>query len=432
MNRKRVFPLLAAVAAVFCCAACGEPSHQAEAIGQAVVAYSDYYIEVSDLTRQVREQFTAGSASADAVTYQIVARVPDYTAFDLGRITFSAPEPDFENADIDEYMADARLALRKELETYALENNVETTVEIPVEFEVVRGAGSWNAILTSTSRMTVSDTVDAMIDQLLSSYPDISENADRISVAQAKDSLFADVFGGGDYAALAAVGDVERQDGGTYRMTLSYPDPAEVYGALGEAYVTSFNQPFFGEPAVVSLTADDLRSIDTSGMRTVESDAVVSLDEATGECTLVDASDIAGRIAAAKADAEQSASEQVNAAWFVAAQDIPSSGAILEGKSTGNKIIFIASADYGDYFYVRFYKLTGDDVTEEGTLQLGVFIQGGHRASFNLPSGYYRVSCEIGSTWYGLDYRFGQDGSTLSGDNAVRSRSGYINTISFG
>jgi hypothetical protein len=43
----------------------------------------------------------------------------------------------------------------------------------------------------------------------------------------------------------------------------------------------------------------------------------------------------------------------------------PASGKVLEGESRGNEINFITSANLGAYYYVRFYLLSGDDVSEE-------------------------------------------------------------------
>jgi hypothetical protein len=60
-----------------------------------------------------------------------------------------------------------------------------------------------------------------------------------------------------------------------------------------------------------------------------------------------------------------------------------------------------------------------------------MFIVAGKRASVRLPSGYYRVSCDIGDSWYGLDALFGPDATGFDSNNTIRSRSGYINTISF-
>ena len=64
--------------------------------------------------------------------------------------------------------------------------------------------------------------------------------------------------------------------------------------------------------------------------------------------------------------------------------------------------------------------------------QQGMFIVGGKKASIRLPSGYYRITCMVGDAWYGLDYLFGTESKTYNGSNAVQSRSGYINTVSFG
>jgi hypothetical protein len=65
-------------------------------------------------------------------------------------------------------------------------------------------------------------------------------------------------------------------------------------------------------------------------------------------------------------------------------------------------------------------------------LAAGVFIFGGKEATVRLPSGYYRIDCYAGDTWYGPDALFGDNGEKFGSDSAIRSRSGYVNTISFG
>jgi hypothetical protein len=122
----------------------------------------------------------------------------------------------------------------------------------------------------------------------------------------------------------------------------------------------------------------------------------------------------------------------INAAWLIAPATPPSSGKVLEGESKGNVIFFKTNqADAEKYYYVRFYLLPDQDPVEEGTLQAGVFIEGGKRAKILLPSGYYRVECWIGETWYGPDYLFGDDFTYYGSSNSIRSQYGYTSTISF-
>ena len=135
--------------------------------------------------------------------------------------------------------------------------------------------------------------------------------------------------------------------------------------------------------------------------------------------------------AAAKAKAVSDASAAVNAQWRAEPLEIPANASILEGESGGNTISFKAGASLGKYFYVRFYAISGEDTSEQGTLQLGVFIVGGKSAKIKLPTGYYRVNCVAGESWYGLERLFGSDAKTYNGGSAIRSRDGYVNNISF-
>ena len=60
-----------------------------------------------------------------------------------------------------------------------------------------------------------------------------------------------------------------------------------------------------------------------------------------------------------------------------------------------------------------------------------MFIVGGKSATVLLPTGFYRDSCIVGNDWYEPDALFGKDSKKYAGKNALESREGYVNTISF-
>lgn len=426
----RVLALFAALLAALAFSGCGASSQQQEAIENAIVAYSDYYIEVRDLGSQVRAQAKAADPDTRTLEYTITADVPNYPALPAGTIPFDPPAPDF-SAGAAQYEAACALAMRQELENYALDHTFDTYIPVSLTFTLSQNERGWLATLSGASRNDVEDTVETLVLQVLQANDAYAENSRLTAIADAKDSLLAANFGGADYAALASATGVTALGDGQYALDLSFPDPAALYAALANVYCASFNQPFFGAEKTVSLDASDLSNVETAAMPLVSARVTAAYDESTAGVTIVDASALDALIAPAKAAAEADAASRVNAQWFVTAVEAPSSGAVLEGESKGNKIEFVTSAALGKYYYIRFYKLSGQDVGEEGTLAAGMFIVGGQRASVCLPKGYYRISCVVGDAWYGLDYLFGTEGKTFDGGNAVESKSGYTNTISF-
>ncbi|HWP21954.1 MAG TPA: hypothetical protein VN417_04340 [Candidatus Cryosericum sp.] len=411
---------------------CGLASRHEKAIESAIVAYSDYYIEVRDLGSQVDAQAKELDPDAASFEYTITALVPDYSTLTPETLPFTPPDVDYSEPNAAAYRQNALTSLRQTAEGYALEHTFSAYAEVPLTLVAEQDGDDWTASIASTSRQNVENTVESLLGSLLDSYDAYTENSRLAAIAESKTSLLGIVFGGGGYAESASVENVVPLGGGAYKVTLSFPDPKLVYGELAEDYYASFNQPFFGDEMTVSLSADDLSGVNTPVMETLSADVAISCDDSTGICSLTDASALSALIDPAKQQSEQTISARVNADWRVPAVEPPASGSVLEGESRGNEIKFVTSADLGAYYYVRFYLLTGEDVSEEGTLAAGLFIVGGKKASIRLPSGYYRITCMVGDAWYGLDFLFGAESKTYNGSNAVQSRAGYINTVSFG
>jgi hypothetical protein len=189
----------------------------------------------------------------------------------------------------------------------------------------------------------------------------------------------------------------------------------------------SFNSLFYGDPLVVSLTADGLDTLDVSGAPLVSDDVTVSFDPATDTCELTSAVSLLDRVSAAKQQADENVSAEVNASWRIAPLTPPSSGAVLEGESTGNQIVFNTGAQLGTYYYIRFYAISGEDASEEGILTAGMFIVGGQSAKIRLPSGFYRVACYVGTTGMALT-TFMERAERSRQQNRNPLQEGYINT----
>ena len=87
MNRCRV-RLTALLLVLPLLSGCGAAGGHGKAITDAIVSYSDYYIEVRNLDAQVREQYKAFDPGAAVFDYTITADIPDYT-----RTRYLTPSP---------------------------------------------------------------------------------------------------------------------------------------------------------------------------------------------------------------------------------------------------------------------------------------------------------------------------------------------------
>lgn len=432
MRSRRIKPafILAFPFALLLLLGCGANA-QTKAIANAVIAYSDYYIEVRNLSDQVRAQNEQTASSAKSVNYVISADIPDYSKIDLASVGFTLPEADVSLRSASAYEKKAALALRQALEQYVMQNGAESYLTLPVTFSVSADQGIWSANMTSQSKLDIQKTVENMMLALLQTNGTYQSDYRRMQATSALPVLLADVFGGKEYAETIEINDVALPENGGYSVSFSYPDAAFVYGALADAYVASFNQNFYGSERMAELDTEGLKDIPLSGAPRKNASVRLSFDDTAQTFSLLDDGGLAATIAEEKSRAEQSASAAVNGQWRVEPLDLPGNGSVLEGESRGNQIIFKAGASLGSYFYVRFYAITGEDTSEEGVLQLGVFIVGGKSAKVKLPAGYYRVTCLAGENWYGLEQLFGSDMKTYTGKNAIRSRDGYVNNISF-
>lgn len=426
----RNFFLLVLTAAVLLLFSGCSANAQTKAITDAIVAYTDYYIEVHDLGDQIKAQ-SGNVTSGQSFDLTIFVDIPDYTKMDPDQAGFTLPEPSVSSRSANAYQQQVALALRQSLDQYAMKNGAPGYIQIPVTFTLSQEGIGWTANMTSQSKLNIQKTVEEMILGVLSGTDAYRGDYRLMQVSSALSGLLTDAFGGLEYAQTINVTSVTPNEDASYTASFDYPDPTFVYGALGDAYVASFNQPFYGNERVAKLTTEGLQNIRLDGAAVNNATVRVSYDETAEAFTLLDDGGLPAIIAEAKAKAESDASAAVNAQWRVTPLEIPANASILEGASDGNTISFKTGASLGKYFYVRFYAISGEDTSEEGTLQLGVFIIGGKSAKVKLPTGYYRVSCVTGANWYGLEQLFGSDAKTYNGASAIQSRKGYVNNISF-
>ncbi len=429
----RTLRALLLAAFLLCCAmlfGCADINAQCDAIEAALVAYSGEYIEVYDLGGQVRAQYP--SVREDAVKeYSIVARIPDYSACDLAALGFSAPPIDWNEPSEAAYSLRAVNELHNALTSGAKEGAFDAFLETTLAIDVISDAdGVCKASISSASKLNVKNAVADMIDALLSRDADMAQNRALLQIAQQKDALLKDTLQNDDFLALIRVANVDAEESGVYRMLLTYPEPNALYRAAADALVNSYTQPIFGELPPVSL-ADSLKGVDASAVQTTSGEALVCLAK-NGAYALTDLSELTGALASAQKDAEADAQSRIEKRWLIQEAAVPKSGAILFGKSRGNRAVCKTLAGEHAYYYVCFYAISGDDASEEGALTLAVFIHAGKTATVYLPTGNYRMTYASGNDWYGTAYRFGPDGSYTRATSVQKSKFGFYNTFTFG
>ena len=429
ISRKTLI-LVSAAAVMLLFSGC-RANAQTKAIEDAIIAYSDYYIEVRNLGDQVQAQSNQTSAPDKNIDIKISADIPDYTRIDPTQAAFTLPKPSVSTRSANAYQQQVSLALRQALEQYAMKNGSPAYIQLPLTFTLSQEGIGWAANITSQSKLDIQKTVEDMILNVLQKTKAYQSDYRLMQVSSALSGLLADAFGGVEYAQTISVTNVLQREDGNFSATFDYPDPAFVYGVLADAYLASFNQPFYGKERSAILTTEGLQNLRLDGASMQSATVLVSFDETTQAFALLDDGGLSAVITGARTQAEADASAAVNDTWRVAPLEIPATSSVLEGESKGNPIVFKAGISLGKYFYVRFYAISGEDITEEGTLQLGVFIIGGGSARIKLPTGYYRVNCVAGESWYGLERLFGSDTKTYNGGSAIRSRTGYVNNISF-
>ena len=411
---------------------CGMDSAHASAITGTIESYTEYYIEVRNLTDQVREQAESFEENQPLYEYTILVEIPDYTAYDLTNVPFELPSFDLSAGDADAYRAEAYENLLHALELYAHENEAPVYYQLGSVFSVIPDGGSWRAEFSSRSRREIQKTVEDLIMQTLSQNEVYRSNLALLTISSAMKSVLRNTFGGREYADLIEVTDISIDESNNYTVSIGFPGPSFVFNALGELYAASFNKPIYGEAVSAELSIADIGLVDLSDAPQFFASVSFSYDPVSESVELLDDFGLGIALQAVKARTETSFSNIINTAWLVSPETLPGSGKVLEGESKGNEIVFVTdSDDDGKYYYVRFYLLPDKDPEEEGTLQAGVFIYGGKKAKLRLPTGYYRVDCWIGGSWYGLEHLFGDDYTYFGSSNAIRSRSGYSNTISF-
>ena len=185
---------------------------------------------------------------------------------------------------------------------------------------------------------------------------------------------------------------------------------AFVFSALAEEYASSYNQPFYGESLAAQLSVDGVDDIDLAGAQLLNADPPpyrwipipVRL-----RCWTADRSPISRRFLEAKSGrgsgylATSSTAPGAFPRW-----NPPSSGIHSRRKERRvTPFVFKTNAELGAYAYVRFYEISGEDQTEEGTLARWVYSSAEVRLRVSAcPTVTTASPAKSATNWYGLEH----------------------------
>ncbi|MDO4573327.1 MAG: hypothetical protein Q4C13_08150 [Clostridia bacterium] len=422
MHKKRILSLLCLLALTPALAGCGMQSRHAAAIRQAVAEYSDCYIELHELERQLRKSARSLTGYEQEAAYTLDVRVPDYSLIDVNSVGYEAPAVDFANPDSEAYLAALSDALRLGMQAYVQANPSGEYVDAQIELSLIKSEGGWHVEITESSRRSLQALIDGMMEDKLRQLDPMPKSYDYLRVAEQCASLLGQLVDCRPFAEAAAVTSVDDFGGGEYRLSFDYPDPEAVFERLSEEFIGSFHARVFG---AVDCRLDPGRFPFGHVETGVKSGSVrVRMDEA-GRCSVTDGEDFASDYFDAKEHFEAVSAVAVEAAWGVPLQPYPASSAVLAGSSGGSAEIRMRITETGVDTYLRIYRIE-DSLEEEGEFVVGQFVLADARGvTIDLPGGQYKMLLACGYDWYGPEYMFGPEGSYYIFEEVIDLPSGY-------
>lgn len=229
-----------------------------------------------------------------------------------------------------------------------------------------------------------------------------------------------------DFYKYISLTDAKKQ-GDTYEFTYEYPDPLELYDKIYEK--------------VYKQHAAKGKTYEATNIENIQADMKVYLKELAADSTIKTATmngktkeeieekqyELFKQVNDIVYDKSSKLVEVINSEFFIAAQDLPSTG-VLYGSNKGQPIYVKTSSDLGN-LHISFYKLPGFDLSEKGEKALSAFLVAGKNLTVRLPAGNYKLIQGTGQTWYGDEYSFGPSGSYQVSDILITIDRGFTYTL---
>ena len=421
--KKRVLLMAGVLLVLFGLIGCSGnvPSQQARAIVAEMKHISQSErsfaaLQYDGIKEQVKEQYEKGRTSTQ---YQLTVERFDVLGVDVVNLVLEEPAFDINTEDIEEYTLTYMEMAQSAIETYFnKEKEVElmkqdllvTLKEVDGEWQVEISPSEINIIVTSINRDITSKTRE---------MAEKSEGYLQLEAIEKMRAQLREANIGESYVKAVRIEDIQLFADG-YTLTLSYPDPNEVYSkAVEESYKT------FQTNEEWNTTPFTLESL-IEKMQTEIEEAVHSIENHLQTTYVDESSDFVKEIVEIKEAIFSEYLGRVNTEFVTQEVDRPTTR-VLSGANTGQKIRISNETEILQFkdVHFAFYRISGTDVTEAGSLTLTGFMRGGEVLTLHLPVGNYKLVQTRGATWYGEELKFGPFGISDTASNVIEIQQNY-------
>ena len=379
------------------------------------------HLKYGGIKKQVEEQYKEGEEKA---TYKISLDRLDLSTVPAKEITVEEPEYDINTTSLEQHQKQYLKKIKAALNDYLEEAKDIERVKQDIKISVQKSNDEWKASITPAEIAVVISDIDKEIEAKAQEVMETRDGYLKLEhVEEMREQLLAAVEDK-SFVEAVHIEDIQGNAKDGYSVTLSYPDPNEVY----EKAVNTSYEAF--------KASDDLNTKEfelselTSEMRKDIEEAVKSTDKKLTTTYKDDSSEFVKEIADVRQKALAEHLQKVNDEFITPVVEKPATS-ILSGGNTGQNIKISNTTDlllFGDA-YIAFYKIPGTDLEEEGTLALTAFIRAGETLNVRLPIGNYKLVEERGVTWYGAEVRYGPLGVSQTSKTLFDIRGNYTYTL---
>jgi len=365
----------------------------------------------------------------DQADYTLKIRIPDVSALDRTDVSFTLPDMDLNAPDPDAFAAGFEGAAMQALEDQIVQENSSLWQNYEIDVVMKKADGNWNAVFSENEVDALLSAIRENIGAKCSEWLETEPVYQAVLMAGTMDHRLEQVFPIYDYQFAARIDTLEPQDDGSYAVTLTYPDPQELFSEAKQLRYDSYvpnGLSLFDEVTqneIENAFKKDLEKALKGSPTQITKTLIVQTGDDSGAEWTAFSEEVTGLY-------QQTLDELytiINQDFVHPAQGMPETS-ILSGSNSGQKIRIKGGEALADT-YVAFYKLSANDLNEEGTLTLSAFIKAGESKTVHLPSGNYKMIQGVGHTWYGESLAFGPNGLYSQMDEVLNIESNYEYTL---
>ena len=385
--------------------------------------------EYSDLEEQIEALYEKKS---DTTEYEIKINIPDISKMDIEKILVDVPVYDLNNVDLQAFASEFTQNARKTVENQVSDTKIVSQKDSKLLVYLKKIDKEWFASVDKKEVSSLCQTFADEMDQKAVELLDLSEDYKKLKVADTLDDKLVSLFVNEEYSRAVHIDDIQLSDN-NYTISISYPDPQQVYSSIFEpisASYTTNGQHLFDPVTTFEIEfltdSDDLvtavQSADSiiNGSFTILSDGTVDADADVISTSLFDI----------RSQNINNCVDTINAACLIPSLDPPETGMLI-GENSGQSLQIKTNSDLEDV-HVTFYKISDSDDVDDDVVFRSVYIHAGDSFTIRLPVGDYIYIVGSGDTWYGNDYSFGSGGFYHSSDSTINIQRNYTYTLTLG